>query len=1153
MADSSNSPKVASVGSPSTNNEVTLLLNNAGRELPLVGAMLSLENPMADDASELAIGTVTEITTRNKFKEDTTFQGVLMEDDEEASYSGDGSDLRIATIRLQAAWRRNKKGEEWKPSGPSLRMSPATGVPVRIVDDGVIQELTENTEDLHYMGHLGGTENVRLPLSLPDFAGAAGAFMTGVYGMTGSGKALDIETPIATPNGWITMGKLKDGDQVFDENGNPCTVVKAHEILYDRKCYQVVFSDGSKIIADAEHLWQTETSYSRLRQSAEKNNVHKRAQLLPQTTCNHLRQIAKNAKANDVISIWEITALTGLTRQSSIIKAIAKQVGPAGTALPVKKVSVPQNDGTTLTVTRQILAPVTVYPKASFLLGLADHCEQLRGDQRHRWIEPSTGVRTTEEIKNTLTLPSRSNRLNHSIKVAKPLQIETSTELTIDPYVLGLWLADGDSDVAATTTADQEILEYITQAGYEIRPRTNSPLRYGIKLPAEQSIYEEGKCEVCGEKTKSTRVHQKCKPALTLTGRLANLKILNNKHIPVEYLWANETDRRNLLAGLMDGDGTVQQAGGVSFDNTNHLLAAQVLQLVASLGYRPTITSKSATLYGKDCGTSYRVSWTTNEEIFRLPRKQNLQKARLTNYNKDKNSLRYITEVNEIESTPVRCITVDSENHLYLAGETMIPTHNTQATSYLLAGQLRHRDHGIIIVDPQGQWAAEEGMAFSLQGFAAELGRNVRVRRISDHLRLSKDANLFCSLLGKTRFLPEITKMADTTQEIFLDELAKVVRDTDNWEDEKSDRFMRDILTQLVDPNQKYVSRIYADETRQERLREAIDDILAASKRFQEVLRIFSAIHNLFQATNPVGGTRHSLWNEITAVFDRPANTPAPLLILDMSSQPVPGMDDAAAMAAADAYEVLENDSVKAAVLRNLFKELKRASEDRFRNGKNLNTMVVLDEAWRYAPNPMGVEDKEIVELSRELAGYARDTRKFGIGWLYISQSTRSVNFNIWDQMSIRIFGFGLSGGDLDKMGEIVDDRSSLKLYRGFGSPRSTGRYPFLLTGPVSPLSANATPVVLQAYTDFQHFRDDNINWIKAERDKLGQPLASGAPTAPKGSAAKPLPRLPKTTKSVTAAVVETNQAVKANLATNGVKDTKGFGDPLSNLDDSPF
>lgn len=76
-------------------------------------------------------------------------------------------------------------------------------------------------------------------------------------------KALALDTPVPTPSGWTTMGALKDGDKVFDESGKPCNVVHAHEIMYDRPCYEVEFSDGTKIVADEEHLWNTWTHSAR--------------------------------------------------------------------------------------------------------------------------------------------------------------------------------------------------------------------------------------------------------------------------------------------------------------------------------------------------------------------------------------------------------------------------------------------------------------------------------------------------------------------------------------------------------------------------------------------------------------------------------------------------------------------------------------------------------------------------------------------------------------------------------------------------------------------------------------------------------------------------------------------------------------------------
>lgn len=69
------------------------------------------------------------------------------------------------------------------------------------------------------------------------------------------GKALALYTPISTPSGWTTMEGLKEGDQVYGVDGKPCNVVHAHDILYNRDCYELVFDNGDEIVADAEHLW----------------------------------------------------------------------------------------------------------------------------------------------------------------------------------------------------------------------------------------------------------------------------------------------------------------------------------------------------------------------------------------------------------------------------------------------------------------------------------------------------------------------------------------------------------------------------------------------------------------------------------------------------------------------------------------------------------------------------------------------------------------------------------------------------------------------------------------------------------------------------------------------------------------------------------
>ncbi len=70
------------------------------------------------------------------------------------------------------------------------------------------------------------------------------------------GKALALDTPLATPDGWTTMGEVAVGDLVMGADGRPTRVVAATEVMVDRPCYDVEFSDGSVLVADAEHQWQ---------------------------------------------------------------------------------------------------------------------------------------------------------------------------------------------------------------------------------------------------------------------------------------------------------------------------------------------------------------------------------------------------------------------------------------------------------------------------------------------------------------------------------------------------------------------------------------------------------------------------------------------------------------------------------------------------------------------------------------------------------------------------------------------------------------------------------------------------------------------------------------------------------------------------------
>lgn len=67
-------------------------------------------------------------------------------------------------------------------------------------------------------------------------------------------KGLSIDTPILTPKGYVPMGDIFVGDTVFDMDGKKTTVTDVSEIKLI-KCFEVVFSDGERLICDDEHRW----------------------------------------------------------------------------------------------------------------------------------------------------------------------------------------------------------------------------------------------------------------------------------------------------------------------------------------------------------------------------------------------------------------------------------------------------------------------------------------------------------------------------------------------------------------------------------------------------------------------------------------------------------------------------------------------------------------------------------------------------------------------------------------------------------------------------------------------------------------------------------------------------------------------------------
>ena len=77
-----------------------------------------------------------------------------------------------------------------------------------------------------------------------------------VLASRGFGKALSLDTKIPTPDGDKTIRDINIGDYVFGDDGKPTMVINTSPIFYNHDCYEVTFSDGEKIVADADHIWE---------------------------------------------------------------------------------------------------------------------------------------------------------------------------------------------------------------------------------------------------------------------------------------------------------------------------------------------------------------------------------------------------------------------------------------------------------------------------------------------------------------------------------------------------------------------------------------------------------------------------------------------------------------------------------------------------------------------------------------------------------------------------------------------------------------------------------------------------------------------------------------------------------------------------------
>ena len=184
-----------------------------------------------------------------------------------------------------------------------------------------------------------------------------------------------------------------------------------------------------------------------------------------------------------------------------------------------------------------------------------------------------------------------------------------------------------------------------------------------------------------------------------------------------------------------------------------------------------------------------------------------------------------------------------------------------------------------------------------------------------------------------------------------------------------------------------------------------------------------------------------------------------PLIVVDLSEQTAHNMQLR-----------YWNETIQSLILKRLLKGLVTLGEKTWQKNTSLNTIVVLDEAHRFARKDE-FSDSNLEQLRLTLLDAVRTTRKYGLGWLFISTSLSSIHRDILQQLRIMFFGFGLSlGNDLVTLRELISDEKAIDLYRTFTDPASSfnsksRKYSFMTQGPVSPLSFSGAPFFFNAFS----------------------------------------------------------------------------------------
>ncbi len=416
--------------------------------------------------------------------------------------------------------------------------------------------------------------------------------------------------------------------------------------------------------------------------------------------------------------------------------------------------------------------------------------------------------------------------------------------------------------------------------------------------------------------------------------------------------------------------------------------------------------------------------------------------------------------------------------HLGVFGKT--GSGKSGLAKMMLCAYARHPQLGILVIDPQGEFSLElSGTRVGQQGLQLDQaiqsqGRPIEVFRIDD-IQLD-DWTTFEEMLISLRFFEQLQIPSASAEN--ARRAAEVVRNalegTHNLDALGTLPILQAALNAVNDPNN--AGFIYATRQRAQQLQQRVQRFLNDQQAQNQLLtNTWEPICQLFTR----GQNRHRLYsygqqqpgivNRLLGSAD--GNSSRPVIVIDISRQ---------------GNQRFWSEELQRRILAKLLNILVAQATSALSTQQSANVLVLLDEAHRHAPSGRLDEGSEADRLRSLLRRAVRETRKYGIGWFFISQTLGGIDNEILQQLRILAFGFGLAmGTEFDRLRDFAGgDKRSLELYQSFRDPQSFPRrdlqeFPFMAVGPVSPLAFSGKPLFFTAFTDpteflrVNHFTND--------------------------------------------------------------------------------